>query len=70
MNSIHPLKENASERENHGKILKFRWHIPAYPSFVTLSKIKRSNRYLKHQNIKISQLIVDKKYDKAIKEFR
>lgn len=70
MQSIYQSKVGSSAQLIPGTNLKFRWNIPSYPSLVSNSKIKRSNRYLTHQNIRISKLIIDGKYEKAIKNFR
>lgn len=70
MKKIDQSKVDSLVKSEHGTNLKFRWRIPAYPSLDNLTKIKRSNRYLMHQNIRISKLIEEKKYEKAIKNFR
>lgn len=65
-----PSQAEAQQISEHGTSLKFRWHIPSSLGKLSPNNIKRSNRYLKHKNIQISKLIVEKKTKLALQEFK
>jgi len=67
-----PTSGSGANVESMGNFLKFQWRIPLYlnESVYSSQRVKRSNRYLLHQNIRISKLISEKKYREALKCFK
>jgi len=63
-----PLKANATTNSSKGTSLKFRWRIPEY-SDSGCRTIAKSNRYLKHMDMKISALIMQGKHFEATNVF-
>lgn len=68
----HPVTGNGATVESVGSFLKFQWRIPLYRNDAQYSttKVKRANRYLLHQNIRISRLIKAKKFKDALECFK
>jgi len=67
-----PINGNSATVESVGKLLKFQWKLPLYENdrIYNSTRVKRSNRYLMHQNIRISSLIRDRKYWEALQCFK